>query len=130
MRLIVIMALLLTTSYFSNFAMAKIDVQTLTLQRSYLQAIDCRAQKQLTIALENALKNSENLTAKGNNASILEEIMIHNPACFIQALNALPKTSCKQFAAEYINETFFYPRSAINESLSGAKEYGESCIAG
>ncbi len=94
-----------------------------------LQAIDCRTQKQLTTALENALKQTESLTAKGNNASVFEEIMINNPTCFIQALNALPKTSCKQFATEYIEETFFYPRSAINESLSGAKEYNKSCIA-
>lgn len=121
---------LLCVSPFSNLGMANVDVQTLALQRSYLKTIDCRAPQQLTNALKQSLKEDNNLRARGHYASVFEEIMMHNPVCFVQALKALPKRTCQRFAADYIDETFFYPRSAIKESLSSAKDYPESCIAG
>lgn len=130
MRFIVGIALLSTVSSFAHVATANVDVQTLALQRSYLQTIDCRSTQQLTKALKRSLKTSNDLTARGNHASVFEEIMMHNPACFIQALNALPERTCERFAADYIDETFFYPRATIKKSLEKAKEYQNSCIAG
>lgn len=114
----------------THLASANIDVQKLALQRSYLQAIDCRTPQQLVEALKQSLKDADNLTARGHHASVLEEVMMHNPACFVQALNTLPKRTCQRFVADYLEETFFYPRDAINASLSATKQYENSCLAG
>lgn len=128
MRITLCFALLSSLTSF-NLAVANVDVQTLALQRSYLQAIDCRTPQKLTEALKQSLKDANNLIARGHHASVFEEIMMQNPACFIQALNALPQRTCERFAADYIHETFFYPRAMIKKSLSTAKDYQESCIA-
>lgn len=43
---------------------------------------------------------------------------MNNPSCFIQAANALPVKVCDQVEAQFIHETFFYPRAEIKQSLS------------
>lgn len=116
-------------SALSKTPIPELNTQSLALQRSYLQAIDCRAPEQLSNALKQAIKNADDWTKKGTNASVFEEIMMQNPACFIQGLNKLPKKSCQQFQVDYINETFFYPRDDIKKALARAKNYGQSCIA-
>lgn len=51
------------------------------------------------------------------------------PSCFIQAANALPVKACDEVEAQFIDETFFYPRAEIKEALSGAQNYQNSCLA-
>lgn len=126
--------------FFSFTALAKqtlptraaapsVDLEALALQKSYLQTIDCRAPERLTHLLQQSLSNTDNLTDKGNNASVFEEVMMNNPSCFIAALNDLPEKMCQQVAENFIRETFFYPRSEIKQALSSAQNYSNSCIA-
>lgn len=127
--LLIVFTIVFNVCAFAKAESAGLDVQALALQKSYLQSIDCRSPSRLTKVLKKALKDTEDLTAKGNHASVFEEMMIHNPACFIQAINNLPAHACLQIKNNYINETFFYPRTAIRQALSTAKNYEDSCIA-
>jgi hypothetical protein len=106
-----------------------INMQIFSLQKSYLQTIDCRSPKRLAGMISTALKSVDDYTAKANNAEVFEEIMINNPSCFIQALNALPPKKCLQVEDAFINETFFYPRNDIKSALQNATNYSKSCIA-
>lgn len=110
-------------------ALPTVDIQTLALQKSYLQTVGCRAPKRLTSLLQESLNDTDDLTTKGNNASVFEEVMMNNPSCFIQASNDLPPEMCRQVADHFIQETFFYPRSEIKQALSSAQNYRGSCIA-
>jgi len=127
---LVLFSLLLSFSSFAKSSASNVNVETLALQKLYLQTIDCRASKKLSNLIESATKSADDLTAKGINASVMEEIMMNNPSCFIQALNHLPKKVCRQIEENYINETFFYPRDEIKRALSNAKNYSNSCVAG
>jgi len=123
-----LLPLLLSLSAVANTAPPIVDAKKLNLQKSYLEAIDCRVTQRLTDALQQSLQTND-LTAKGHHASVFEELMMHNPACFIHAANKLPAQVCEQVAASYIHETFFYPRSDIRRSLASAKNYRDSCLA-
>lgn len=127
-------ALMLFTLFLSFYGHANvdapsIDLEALAQQKSYIQMVDCRAPKQLTHLLEQSLKDTDNLATKGKSASVLEEVMMNNPDCFIQALNDLPPAVCSQIEQNFIQETFFYPRSELRQALSNAKSYRNSCIA-
>jgi hypothetical protein len=128
--MIILLSLFLSFSSFAKTSTSNVDVETLALQKLYLQTIDCRASKKLSNLLEESIKSADDLTAKGINASVMEEIMMNNPSCFIQALNQLPTKVCRKIEENYINETFFYPRDEIKRALSSAKNYSNSCIAG
>lgn len=108
----------------------KLNIQALSLQKSYLQTIDCRDSKRLSNLLQASLKEIDNLATKGKNASVFEEIIMNNPSCFIQAVNALPSKVCRQIESQFIHETFFYPRDEIKAALSSSQHYDESCLAG
>lgn len=112
-----------------KLSVQKLDIQTLALQKHYLQTIDCRGAKKLTTLLQQSLEQADDLSAKGNHAIVFEEVMMNNPSCFIQALNALPPKACDQIEENFIHETFFYPRAEIKQALSGAKNYPNSCLA-
>lgn len=127
--ILVLFSLLLSFSATANMTLPNVDVETLVLQKSYLQTVDCREPKRLTYLLQLSLKDTDDLAAKGNNANVFEEIMMNNPSCFIQALNDLPPTVCNQIEDNFIYETFFYPRNEIKRALSSAKNYHNSCIA-
>lgn len=113
----------------NNPSVKKVDIQQLALQKQYLQVIDCRGVNKLTRLLQKSLAQTEDLTAKGHMASMFEEVMMQNPSCFIQAANALPANVCNQVEAQFIHETFFYPREEIKQALTGAKNYRNSCLA-
>ncbi|MDE0925916.1 MAG: hypothetical protein OR997_02370 [Methylophilaceae bacterium] len=85
----------------------QVDIQTLALQKQYLQTIDCRGADQLISILKKSLDQTEDLSAKGHIASVFEEVVMNNPSCFIQASNALPVKVCDQVEAQFIHETFF-----------------------
>lgn len=130
MRIILVFfSLFLSFSATANTAASNVDVKTLTLQKSYLQTVDCREPKRLANLIQQSLKDTDNLATKGHNASVFEEIMMSNPSCFIQALNDLPPKVCDQVADNFIQETFFYPRNEIKQALSSAENYRNSCIA-
>lgn len=122
-------ALSLSSSALANNPSPSVNIQALTLQKAYLQTIDCRAPQQITSLVSAALKASDDFSAKASKASVLEEIMLKNPPCMIQALNQLPAKSCMQFKENFIDETFFYPRDDIKSALASAKNYNKSCIA-
>lgn len=107
-----------------------VNAQTLISQKAYLQTIDCRAPQQISQLVSAALKDADNYSAKASKASVLEEIMLKNPPCMIQALNQLPAKACLQFKENFIEETFFYPRDEIKSALATAKHYNKSCVAG
>lgn len=121
--------LFISISATANTTTKQVDIQSLSLQKSYLQTIDCRSPKRLAGMLSTALKNADNYNAKANNAGVFEEIIINNPSCFIQALNTLPQKKCLQVEDVFINETFFYPRNEIKSALQNATNYSKSCIA-
>lgn len=120
---------LLCTTAAANTLTKQVDKQNLSLQKSYLQTIDCRSPNRLAGMLSQALKEANNYTAKANKAVVLEEIMMNNPSCFIQVLNKLPQKQCLQVQETFINETFFYPRNDIKNALESANDYQKSCIA-
>ncbi len=124
-----IFALTLSASALANNPSPSVNIEVLTLQKAYLQTIDCRAPQQITSLVIAALKDTDNFSAKASRASVLEEIMLKNPPCMIQALNQLPVKSCVQFKENFIEETFFYPRDDIKSALASAKNYSKSCIA-
>lgn len=124
-----IFALTLSASALANNPSPSVNIEVLTLQKAYLQTIDCRAPQQITSLVSAALKDTDNFSAKASRASVLEEIMLKNPPCMIQALNQLPVKSCVQFKENFIEETFFYPRDDIKSALASAKNYSKSCIA-
>ncbi len=124
-----IFALTLSASALANNPSPSVNIEVLTLQKAYLQTIDCRAPQQITSLVSAALKDMDNFSAKASRASVLEEIMLKNPPCMIQALNQLPVKSCVQFKENFIEETFFYPRDDIKSALASAKNYSKSCIA-
>lgn len=126
---LVLSVLLQSISATANTTPKQVDMQSLSLQKSYLQTIDCRSPKKLAGMLSTALKTADDYTAKANNAVVIEEIIINNPSCFIQALNNLPAKQCSKVEDTFINETFFYPRSEIKSALMGATNYNKSCIA-
>lgn len=125
----IIFALTLSASALANNPSPSVNIEVLTLQKAYLQTIDCRAPLQITSLVSAALKDVDNFSAKASKASVLEEIMLKNPPCMIQALNQLPVKSCEQFKENFIEETFFYPRDDIKSALASAKNYSKSCIA-
>lgn len=125
----IIFALTLSASALANNLSPSVNIEVLTLQKAYLQTIDCRAPQQITSLVSAALKDMDNFSAKASRASVLEEIMLKNPPCMIQALNQLPVKSCVQFKENFIEETFFYPRDDIKSALASAKNYSKSCIA-
>lgn len=120
---------LLSTHAIANTSSQQVDSQNLSLQKSYLQTIDCRSPKRLAGMISQALKNADNYTVKAKNAVVLEEIMMNNPSCFIQAVNNLPSKQCSKVEETLINETFFYPRNDIRSALESAANYSKSCIA-
>lgn len=124
-----IFALTLSASALANNPSPSVNIEVLTLQKAYLQTIDCRAPQHITSLVSAALKDADNFSAKASKASVLEEIMLKNPPCMIQALNQLPVKSCEQFKENFIEETFFYPRDDIKSALASAKNYSKSCIA-
>jgi hypothetical protein len=126
---LVLIFLLPNISAAANTTPKQVNMERLSLQKSYLQTIDCRSPKRLAGMISTALKSVDDYTAKANNAEVFEEIMINNPSCFIQALNALPPKKCLQVEDAFINETFFYPRNDIKSALQNATNYSKSCIA-
>lgn len=118
-----------TISAVANTTSKQVDMQSLSLQKSYLQTIDCRSPKRLAGMISTALKSADDYTAKASNAVVFEEIMMSNPSCFIQALNSLPPKQCSQLEKTFIKETFFYPRNEIKSALMSATNYTKSCIA-
>jgi hypothetical protein len=121
--------LLPTISAAANTTPKQVDMQSLSLQKSYLQTIDCRSPKRLAGMISTALKSADDYTTKASNAVVFEEIMINNPSCFIQALNNLPPKQCSEVENTFIKETFFYPRNDIKSALMSATNYTKSCIA-
>ena len=90
-----------------NPSAKQVGIQTLALQKQYLQTIDCRGADQLIGLLKKSLDPTEDLSAKGHIASVFEEVVMNNPSCFIQAANAFPVKVCDQIEAQFIHETFF-----------------------
>lgn len=129
MRFALLFTCFLSCSVLAQTQPPSINLQNLALQKSYLQTIDCRAPKRITSMLNEAIKEKDNYTAKANRATILEEIMVKNPPCFIQAVNSLPLHACLQVKENFIDETFFYPREEVKNALASAKNYPKSCIA-
>lgn len=115
---------------FANTLKPSVNTALLISQKNYVQFMNqCSAPKRLSGMMSQAIKQQDNYQAKAHNASMLEEIMLNNPTCFVQAANALPANICAQVEAAFINETFFYPRDQIKQSLTRAKDYAKSCIA-
>ncbi len=129
MRFTLLFTCFLSCSVLAQTQQPSINLQNLALQKSYLQTIDCKAPKRITTMLNEALKETDNYAAKANLATILEEIMVKNPPCFIQAVNSLPLQACLQVKENFIDETFFYPCEEIKNALASAKNFSKSCIA-
>lgn len=129
MRVTLLFTWFVSCSVFAQTQQPSINLQNLALQKAYLQIVDCRSPKRITSLLNDALKDTDNYAAKANRATILEEIMVKNPPCFIQAVNSLPLQACLQVKENFIEETFFYPREEIKNALATAKNYSKSCIA-
>jgi hypothetical protein len=121
---------LISCNAFANTSGHQALDNKLAMQKVFIANINqCNAPKKLSKMLDVALKNIDNYVVKATNAGHFEEIMLNNPSCFITAINELPKEKCLQVESVFIQETFFYPREDIINSLTKASGYTKSCIA-
>jgi hypothetical protein len=107
-----------------------LTVEKLAAQKAFIQTINqCNAPRRLSSLMIKALGEVDNDAAKAKNASLFEEIMLHNPNCAVLALNEMPAKQCEQFEAHFIRETFYVPRDQIKASLARAANFDKSCMA-
>jgi hypothetical protein len=126
----VVMCLMFSTNLSANLSHGNDLAIKLQNQKAFIANINqCSAPKRLSRMMQVALKNVDDYAARASNAGHFEEIMLNNPSCFITAINELPKHECERIAEVFIQETFFYPRDEIKESLTKVKDYRKSCMA-
>lgn len=110
-------------------AFTQTDHQTLMLQKQYLNQINqCAAPASFSRLVNSALRSS-NADQKAQLAMTIEEMILQNPACFVEASIKIGKSKCEMIEAMYIQEPHFYPRENLKQSLAGTKLYAQSCFA-
>jgi len=105
------------------------SIQTLLLQKQYLNQINqCATSSSFSRLVDNALR-STNAGQKAQHAMVIEEMILQNPACFVEASIKLSKPKCEMLEAMFIQEPHFNPRDNLKQSLSSVRQYSQSCFA-
>lgn len=110
-------------------AFTQTDHQTLMLQKQYLNQINqCAAPASFSRLVNSALRSS-NADQKAQLAMTIEEMILQNPACFVEASLKIGKSKCEMLESMFIQEPHFNPRENLKQSLSSARLYAQSCFA-
>ncbi len=114
----------------NTWAFSQTDHQTLLLQKQYLNQINqCAATSSFTRLVDQAI-HAAKPEQKAQLAMTIEEMILQNPACFVEASMRIGKAKCEQLEAMFIQEPHFYPRESLKQSLSSTRLYPQSCFAG
>ncbi len=114
----------------ASHAFTKTDPQTLLLQKQYLNQINqCAAPSSFSRLVDKALGTS-NPEQTAQLAMSIEEMILQNPACFVEASIKIGKAKCEMLEAIFIQEPHFNPRENLKQSLSSTDLYSQSCFAG
>jgi len=130
LRITVITAVFLFGFNHAAHAFTQPKHQTLLLQQQYLKEINqCATPSSFSRLVDKALRSpNPELTAKF--AMSIEEMIVQNPACFVEASIKIGKSKCQKLEAMFIQEPHFYPRENLKQSLSSTHLYSQSCFAG
>ena len=126
--------LVLSTVFIFSFqhsaqAFTLTEHQTLLLQKQYLNQINqCAVPTSFSRLVNNALRTS-NPEKKAQIAMTIEEMILQNPACFVEASLKIGKSRCEMLESMFIQEPHFNPRESLKQSLSSARLYSQSCFA-
>lgn len=119
--------------FISSIASANNQTQTnqnaLLLQKQYLNQINQCA----SIASFNRLINTALKPNRPNERSLVamtvEEMILKNPTCFVEASVKLGKAKCELIEDMFIREPHFNPRDNLKQSLANTRLYQQSCFA-
>ena len=126
--------LVLSTVFIGAFSQPSLafnqsDYQTLLLQKQYLNQINqCASPASFNRLVDSALFTAKP-EQKAQIAMSIEEMILQNPACFVDAAIKLGKSRCEMLEAKFIQEPHFYPRDSLKQALSSARQYSQSCFA-
>ena len=106
-----------------------INVEKLNAEKDYLNMINqCANPKLFNKILDQALATKDE-SKRALFAAQIEETIMNNPSCFIDAVSKLGNKKCEVVEDSFIKEPYFYPRHEIYKSLSSAADYASSCFA-
>lgn len=105
------------------------DPQTLVLQKQYLNQINQCATPNAFARLINDAMRASNQAQKAQLAMAIEEMILQNPSCFVEASIKIGRSKCEWIEAMFIQEPHFNPRENLKQSLSNARLYPQSCFA-
>jgi hypothetical protein len=101
----------------------------LLLQKQYLNQINQCA----SIASFNRLINTALKSNRPNERTLVaitvEEMILKNPSCFVEASVKLGKAKCELIEDMFIREPQFNPRDNLKESLANTRLFQQSCFA-
>lgn len=121
---------MMATLFICSVATANNQTQNvLLLQKQYLNQINlCASIPSFSHLIDNAIK-----TSHSNEISLVamtvEEMILKNPSCFIEASVKLGKAKCELIENMFIREPHFNPRDRLKESLANTKLFHQSCFA-
>jgi len=128
-RTTAVITLFLFGFHDASHALTKYDNQTLLLQKQYLNQINlCAAPSTFSRLLDEILSSrSSDSTAKF--AMTIEEMILQNPACFVEASIKIGLPKCKILESMFIHEPYFNPRENLKQALSSTNLYSKSCFS-
>jgi hypothetical protein len=128
-RTLTLSAILVLLYSHHVFAFDQPTNQILLLQKQYLNQINqCAAPSNFSRLVDNALQ-SQNKEQKAQLAMTIEEMILQNPTCFVEASIKVGKSKCEMLEAMFIQEPHFNPREVLKESLSNTRLFSQSCFA-
>jgi hypothetical protein len=118
------------SSFISSIASANNQTQDeLILQKYYLNQVN----QCVSITSFNRLINSALNPSRPQEISLvamtIEEMILKNPNCFVEASVKLGKTKCELIEDIFIREPHFNPRDNLKDSLATARQFRQSCFA-
>jgi len=121
---------IVVSSFISSIASANNQTQNeLLLQKYYLNQVNqCVSIASFNRLINTALNPSRPLE-RSLVAMTIEEMILKNPNCFVEASVKLGKTKCDLIEDMFIREPHFNPRDNLKESLATARQFRQSCFA-
>ena len=121
---------MIASLFISSIAFANNQTQNvLLLQKQYLNQINqCASTPSFNRLINTALKPS-NQNERSLVAMTVEEMILKNPTCFVEASVKLGKAKCELIEDMFIREPQFNPRDNLKESLANTRLFQQSCFA-
>lgn len=121
---------MMVSLFISSIASANNHTQNvLLLQKQYLNQVNqCSSiasfSRLINVALKPSHPNQISLVAM-----TVEEMILNNPTCFVEASVKLGKAKCELIEDMFIREPHFNPRDNLKESLASTRLFKQSCFA-